>query len=761
MLSFDADQPLSSQLPEAFSPSSSNGALRSNWQHALAGRPLTFKGLLKGMRRNWLVVLSLGLGVSLVSARSFWYFLLRTPSSYRASAALRFELPERGLANPPVSSTSDGGSYQRTLTELLKSRPVLEAALRQPRCAELESIRNNSEATVWNLEKKLGVDWGKSQIVTISLIGNQPAEVAALVNGVKDAYLQEVVEKGNSERRTRLNVLEKMANDLQQDLVKRRTDLQQTATAQPRRLEQDEKQATQRQENYQQELQRIEMQLMKEHLRATVVEKDKTAARSPAVSKSLIEELLEHDAQIQSFDRQLAELREYIWRIEQIAARPQALQEYREATSKRESLVKEKDKRLVELRPEIEKRLRQAADEAQTSTADQAKKDLAILAGEHRQLCDIVTKQMEDVLKLGDDRKKLQGKQEDALQQKRLDIDKVEKQLQKVQEEITAVWDEIKAAPRVTTLQEAREAEQLAAPVSAGHLLAAGLVGMAAFQLLAFGIGWWDWRGGRLHTAEDVAEEAGLPVLGVLPALPKAGNSLSWADLCQQNCYAEAVENLRERVMQPFQHASSTVLLVASALGGEGGTALASVLAFSLAKAGKKTLLIDGDLAHPGIHRLFQTAPEPGLGDLLRNELDISAGVIGSAVTGLRLLAAGRSDAQSIKALSEGGLATLLQRLRPDYDVILIAGSPILPIAHSVSLGKQADAVILPVLRGVSQVTPVHAAYIRLVTQGIRVLGATLLADWASLARHLNDTMPPPAPSNFPSARDQASKLAS
>ena len=62
------------------------------------------------------------------------------------------------------------------------------------------------------------------------------------------------------------------------------------------------------------------------------------------------------------------------------------------------------------------------------------------------------------------------------------------------------------------------------------------------------------------------------------------------------------------------------LLLVTSAIGREGKTALAVRLAASLARAWRKTLFIDADLRKPEAHTLFDTPLEPGLSEVLRGE---------------------------------------------------------------------------------------------------------------------------------------------
>src|SRR5207245_61588 len=81
---------------------------------------------------------------------------------------------------------------------------------------------------------------------------------------------------------------------------------------------------------------------------------------------------------------------------------------------------------------------------------------------------------------------------------------------------------------------------------------------------------------------------------------------------------AEAVDGIRNVLLHPAGKRPPRVVVVTSALGGEGKTLLATHLALSLARAGRRTLLVDCDLRKPSAHGQLGLAAGPGFCEALR-----------------------------------------------------------------------------------------------------------------------------------------------
>src|SRR5207253_4533778 len=221
-------------------------------------------------------------------------------------------------------------------------------------------------------------------------------------------------------------------------------------------------------------------------------------------------------------------------------------------------------------------------------------------------------------------------------------------------------------------------------------------------------------------------------LIGTLPALPANVRVASTGQfngnaLRVQSALSEAVDALRAQLLWAADRDGLRVVMITSANSGEGKTSLATQLAASLARAWRKTLLIDGDLRHPGIHRQFDMQLDPGFSEVLRGEAECDDVVRPTPVSRLWLISAGQCDAHATQALAQKEVRLLLERLKEQYDFIIVDSSPVLPVADALSLGQHVDAVVLSILRDVSRLPAVQTSYQRLASLGIRMLGTIVL----------------------------------
>jgi Mrp family chromosome partitioning ATPase len=147
-------------------------------------------------------------------------------------------------------------------------------------------------------------------------------------------------------------------------------------------------------------------------------------------------------------------------------------------------------------------------------------------------------------------------------------------------------------------------------------------------------------------------------------------------------------------------------------------------LALGFARAGLRTLLIDGDLRHPTLHRVFGVDRQPGFADVLRGTADVGAAIRPGPVEGLSLMLAGRGDAQAVPTLGWRRLPDLIRELKSHYQMVIIDTAPLLALPDTLYLAEHADGAVLAIRRDVSRLPSVWAAVQRLNMFKCRLIGA-------------------------------------
>ena len=193
---------------------------------------------------------------------------------------------------------------------------------------------------------------------------------------------------------------------------------------------------------------------------------------------------------------------------------------------------------------------------------------------------------------------------------------------------------------RIAVLEPARPPTKAVWPDPLRLFALAAVAGLVCGAGLALG---WDRMDRRLWSVNEVADALGLPVVGAIPHVSLGGlvGRGRQTEFHPHSNAAEAVRDVRTALILSAGEVLPGTLLIASPTPGDGKSMVASNLAISLAKAGKKVLLIDADLRRPTQHRIFRLPDEAGLAAVLAGEHKLSAAVRATGVAGLSILPCG------------------------------------------------------------------------------------------------------------------------
>ena len=221
-----------------------------------------------------------------------------------------------------------------------------------------------------------------------------------------------------------------------------------------------------------------------------------------------------------------------------------------------------------------------------------------------------------------------------------------------------------------------------------------------------------------MGTIEDVESLLGVPVLGAIPFFEKdeKGQVHSIRNLITHfdptSVIAEAFRSLRTNIRFMGLEKKGKSFLVTSSFIQEGKTFNIVNLALSIAQAGDKVLLVEGDLRKPMINKMFGLPRDPGLTDYVLGNyqwkeiiVSITDLILGDfefedimktpGLENLNIMVGGSLPPNPSEILRSPRFNEFLKEASKDYNYIFIDAPPILPVADATEIAPIVDSVIL------------------------------------------------------------------
>ncbi len=700
---------------------------------ALSSAP-SLTTLLHAFRRAWKLAIPLALLAGVAAAAAAWMLV---PPQYTASVVFRI------LSRPTSGMAEDEGAFvnvQRAQVALMKSYEVMSETIEKSRVAELYGV----EISPGQLAKKLVTAFNEGpEIMQVTMQSDNPEAAAALLNALSEVYPSKVNLAEEARIRARIAQLRKklqlepagselgraptLAEQLRDKrfeaaLAEKKAGLDDAATIQSKAAAAQAALAA-----AQSALSKLAVDRAGYETEALSKEERAKNPVAPVISDVEAEESLRTDQKYIDLTRQIAAVQSEIDRIRLTASdrlKPKLLREPREKLETlNRSLARMIDaakKKLAAKAMALQQQmlLQEAAN--LRDKVEQAKRQEITLQAE-------IARHHKEV-----EEYRLGGpKAPPEVEALRDQVKQLEREMVRVGEELASLEGSLPLTPRVTKHADVFVPNEKEYSRPLKFALAGGVV---AFGMVLVGLCLLETRGRRVYAADDVLQGLGMRVVGTLPKLPPAARTKSaqaqaLGGLDSQYGMTEAIDAIRTVLLHAPRVDGARVVMITSAIGGEGKTTLASHLAASLARAWRKTLLIDGDLRNPMQHLQFDQMLEPGLCEALRGEVEIDDAIRPTLTSRLWIMPAGRLDAHALQSLAQESVHSMFERLKEHYDFIVLDTSPVLPVPDALLFGKQADVVLLSVMKDHSRLPAVYQAQQRLDNLGIRVLGGVVIGE--------------------------------
>ena len=189
----------------------------------------------------------------------------------------------------------------------------------------------------------------------------------------------------------------------------------------------------------------------------------------------------------------------------------------------------------------------------------------------------------------------------------------------------------------------------------------------------------------------------------------------------------EAYKTLRTNTMFALAgQEGCKILLVTSALQGEGKSISALNLAISFAEAENRVLLIDCDLLRPKLARLLRKSSRVGLSNVLLDPSQLGEVILPGGVDRLDVILSGDIPPNPSELLGSARMESLLAHLRKRYDYVILDTPPVNMVTDAVVLAPKSDGVLFVVRAGQSERGPVSHAVEQLEYAHAKILGFIL-----------------------------------
>jgi capsular exopolysaccharide synthesis family protein len=648
--------------------------------------------VLNALRQWWKVAVPIGLLLATV-AGTIVYVLFEP--KYEAAAWIQIHYRAPYLAFEPESSRDGLDRFVRTEMALIRSPLVLGPVVTQSAISQLPEIREQEDPIKW-LSQRIAIrSVEKSELFTILFSSDVPEIAMQVVNAVADAYFElrnqdaagrvhRVVQLLDEERASRFREVERLQEDVREltkqamkdrpyaDMTDSGFLVRHPLSGLQDRLVTEE----------------VELQVLEARLKA--LEESKLATTVPS---EVVEQSIQENRAVQSLTEQILTIRAELYETERRVANTG------------------QDRRCKKLKDDIKQlewSLEQYQNELRPNVLDQLQKRYQ---GEIEKL-----------------KESNSGDRDLDVEFKKQELVRAEDVHQRISGRIIALRTEQRAPDRVMLLKRADLPRKPVRVFPAKEMALAVLVGLCLPFLLAVA---WERNVHRISDLEYLERNLDLNVIGEITRLPTRSIVLEPSrakrfkgDL---RLFEESIDTLRTSLVLSDELKNIKVLAVTSAVNNEGKTSVAAQLAVSIARAtGELTLLVDGDIRFPDVHKIFEISLGPGLAQLLSHECTLEEAIVPDENRKMHLLPAGRFKGSPHKLFGNGAVKLLLDQVSSRYHFIIIDTPPVLAASESLVVSKAADAALICVMRDVSRIDQVQKAYGRLLATGSRPVGTVL-----------------------------------
>ena len=694
--------------------------------------------LVYSLRRRWPLGLGLGLVVMGITLLVAWFVI---PIQYNAHVWLRV-----AKSRPKILYDTQTESHylndRNAQATLIRSSIVLGTALQQPGIAQLSCLKNEKDKTDW-LIKNLQVGYlGGSEILQIQIAGEKPEELVKILLAVRAAYMDQVVAVDRDmdvrRRMTLENAYKNMEKLISRKMIQYKNLSEQLGTPDSSTARYANIFALETVSSLRNQVNSLLQQITGLNRKIAILkgrmtllggpEKPaaETAENKDNIKRRLALSALRQDPEIA---RMLGEINQLSTALKAasktvVNSKNRSVQRLQNMITERQQMMEQRAKELLPLIMEQINQMelnRPLGTNAQMSPLEKLQMEIDVTTMDR----DVFQQQLDTVMKsfkqaVTSAEQFSQGSTE--LDNLKAELDRMKKMYYQMGTQLDEWTIEAQAAARV---QPINEPEIPRVNNINKKIQIMGFLGLLSFAGTIVAVGGFDFLGRRVNHADELSFGLGIHVMGDLPLISR-GIHRHKVQQSVQGLLMESIDNIRTALLHRAETENMSAVLITSSLEKEGKTTVSSQLAASMARTGRRVILLDADLRRPSAHRMFDRPLNPGLAEYLRGMVSLDEVITTTRVENLWIIPAGTPHPDAIISLAQGGMEEPMKLLREQFDFVIVDSGPVLTDADVLVIGRLCDGIIMSVLRDVSRLPWVYEACERIRMVEIPLIGVVL-----------------------------------
>lgn len=222
----------------------------------------------------------------------------------------------------------------------------------------------------------------------------------------------------------------------------------------------------------------------------------------------------------------------------------------------------------------------------------------------------------------------------------------------------------------------------------------------------------------------EVEKNLGAPLLGTIPKVAEGDPIEALQD--RKSTLTEAYLSLQTNLAFSSEHGIPRTIAVTSARPAEGKTTTSYALARLLARAKRRTLLLDADMRSPSVHHLLGVANDKGLSNYLTGADDLAGLIRETAHDGLCVMVAGPQPPSAAELLQSERFERLLAELATHFDNVVVDAPPVMGLADAPLIGGRVEGAVFVLEAHGTKKSTARVAVDRLRAAHARLVGVVL-----------------------------------